>query len=43
MLDRNELMASSSGHSEGFIKRIFKFFAEHLAVLIIGRGLYFTQ
>ncbi len=43
MLDRNKFMASSPGHSEGFIKCIFKFFAEHLAILIIGRGFYFTQ
>ena len=43
MLYRDELVAARSSHSERFIERIFKFFTEHLVVLIIGRGFYFTQ
>ena len=43
MLDRNELMAPSACHSKSFIECVFEFFAEHLAILIIGRGFYFTQ
>ena len=43
MLYRDELVAARPSHSEGFIECVFKFFAEHLTILIIGRGFYFTQ